>query len=76
MEAQQRATYDTLVARGCPARRLALSALDEKAFGALIMHFTLEIIFAAQLMGVNPFDQPAVEESKRLTQHYLQAGAS
>ena len=35
------------------------------------MHFMLETIIAAQLLGVSPFDQPAVEEGKRLTRRFL-----
>jgi len=45
--------------------------LDEKTIGALLMHFMLETIFTCYLLGVNPFDQPAVEEGKRLTKMYL-----
>jgi glucose-6-phosphate isomerase len=29
-----------------------------------MMHFMLETIIAAHLLGVDPFDQPAVEEGK------------
>ena len=47
---------------------------DEHAIGALMMHFMLETIIAADLLGVNPFDQPAVEEGKVLAKTYL-AGA-
>ena len=39
--------------------------------GALMMHFMLETIIAAHLFGVDPFDQPAVEEGKVLTRKYL-----
>ncbi len=39
--------------------------------GALLMHFMLETIIAAHLMGVDPFDQPAVEQGKILARHYL-----
>jgi glucose-6-phosphate isomerase len=35
------------------------------------MHFMLETIAAAELMGVNAFDQPAVEEGKVLARQYL-----
>jgi glucose-6-phosphate isomerase len=31
----------------------------------------LETIVAADLMGLNAFDQPAVEESKEMVKHYL-----
>jgi len=39
--------------------------------GALFMHFMLETILTARLIGVDPFDQPAVEEGKVLARRYL-----
>ena len=36
-----------------------------------MMHFMLETILAADLLGVDPFDQPAVEEGKQRTRAYL-----
>src|SRR5690606_7780639 len=71
MEAEQRATADTLVRNGRPVRVLRLPRLDERALGAMMMHFMLETILAARLMGVDPFDQPAVEEGKVLARNYL-----
>jgi glucose-6-phosphate isomerase len=71
MEAEQRATADTLVRNGRPVRVLRLPRLDERALGAMMMHFMLETILAACLMGVDPFDQPAVEEGKILARKYL-----
>ena len=71
VEAQRRATEETLARYGRPLRRMHVPRLDEYALGALIMHFTLEILLSAALLGVNPFDQPAVEESKRLAHAYL-----
>jgi glucose-6-phosphate isomerase len=38
------------------------------------MHFMLETIIAAHLLGVDPFDQPAVEEGKVLAKKYLAGG--
>lgn len=69
--AHQRATGETLERHGRPLRMFALTRADAFTFGALVMHFTLEIMFAAALLGINPFDQPAVEESKRLAHQYL-----
>jgi glucose-6-phosphate isomerase len=71
MEAEQRATADTLVRNGRPVRILRLPRLDERALGAMMMHFMLETVLAARLMGVDPFDQPAVEEGKVLARKYL-----
>lgn len=70
--AMGRATAETLAARGRPVRRIRLQRLDERAMGALLMHFMLETILAADLLGVDAFDQPAVEEGKVLARRYLQ----
>ncbi|HYF55702.1 MAG TPA: glucose-6-phosphate isomerase [Salinarimonas sp.] len=69
--AQGRATADTLARNGRPTRRLHLERLDERAMGALLMHFMLETILAGYILGVDPFDQPAVEEGKILAKQYL-----
>src|SRR6185437_10737626 len=60
--AEGRATAETLAKNGCPVRTIHISRLDEAALGELMMHFMLETIIAAHLLGVDPFDQPAVEE--------------
>lgn len=75
MEAEQQATLDTLRRHKCPTREIKLSRLDEKVLGGLMMHFILETIAMAHLLNVNPFDQPAVEEGKRLAQQYLSNAA-
>jgi glucose-6-phosphate isomerase len=69
--AQGRATADTLAKNGCPVRTFHVPKLDERALGALMMHFMIETIVAAHLLGVDPFDQPAVEEGKILAKKYL-----
>jgi glucose-6-phosphate isomerase len=71
MDAEQRATTETLIRHNRPTRIFRLPSLDEKMMGALMMHFMLETIIAAHLLGVDPFDQPAVEEGKILTREYL-----
>jgi glucose-6-phosphate isomerase len=71
LDAEQRATATSLVRNGRPTRRFELERLDEQALGALLMHFMLETIIAADLLGVDAFDQPAVEEGKVLARQYL-----
>jgi len=71
LDAEQRATTLTLVNNGCPVRLFELTHLDEEVIGALLMHFMLETIIAADLLGVNAFDQPAVEEGKILARKFL-----
>ncbi|HZP77310.1 MAG TPA: glucose-6-phosphate isomerase [Pseudolabrys sp.] len=72
--AQGRATAETLAKNGCPVRTLHLDAVNEETLGELLMHFMLETIIAAQLMDVDAFDQPAVEEGKVLAKKYLSGG--
>ena len=74
VDAEQRATADTLVKNGRPVRTFMLPALDEKTLGALFMHFMLETIIAGRMLDVDPFDQPAVEEGKILAKKYLAEG--
>ena len=69
--AQGRATAETLIKNGCPVRTIHLPRIDEESLGELLMHFMLETIIAAQLLGVDAFDQPAVEEGKILAKKYL-----
>jgi len=69
--AQGRATAETLAKNGCPVRTIHVERLDETSLGELLMHFMLETIIAAHLLGVDPFDQPAVEEGKILAKQYL-----
>jgi len=69
--AQGRATAETLTKNGCPVRTIHLQKLDEASLGELLMHFILETIIAAHLLGVDAFDQPAVEEGKVLAKKYL-----
>ncbi len=71
--AQQRAIPEALIEAGRPVRTIDMEELDEATLGGLMMHFMLETILAAHLLGVDPFDQPAVEAGKRLTRGYLEA---
>ena len=69
--AQQRATADTLARNGRPVRTFLLDRIDSLTIGELLMHFMLETIIAADLLGIDAFDQPAVEEGKILAKQYL-----
>ncbi len=75
LDAAARATAETLARNGRPVRLIRLEAVDEAALGAVQMHFMIETIIAADLLGVNAFDQPAVEEGKLLALRYLDEAA-
>ncbi len=67
------ATAETLIGHGRPVRRIRLRRIDERTLGGLMMHFMLETIVAARLLGIDPFDQPAVEDGKRRARQRLLA---
>lgn len=69
--AQAQAVPEALLQAGRPVRTFDLARLDEAALGALMMHLMLETILAGRLLGVDPFDQPAVELSKVITRDRL-----
>ena len=71
MDAEQRATAETLITNRRPTRIIHIDAVDEESVGALMMHFFLETMVAADLIGVDAFDQPAVEDGKVLARRYL-----
>jgi glucose-6-phosphate isomerase len=74
VDAEARATAQTLFKNGRPVRRIHLPQVDEFHMGALMMHFMLETIIMGKLMNVDPFDQPGVEEGKVLARQYLDEG--
>jgi glucose-6-phosphate isomerase len=69
--AEADATAATLVKDGRPVRVIRIKTIDERVMGALMMHYMLETMFAAELWGIDAFDQPAVEDGKVLTRQYL-----
>jgi len=68
--AEFEATRATLARRGRPARTLYVP-LDAYALGELIVLLEMETVVVAELLGVDPFDQPAVEDGKKLAWEYL-----
>jgi len=72
--AQSHAVPEALGRAGRPVRTFDLDRLDEASLGALMMHCMLETILAARLMGVDPFDQPAVELAKVITRERMTKG--
>src|SRR5262245_53374007 len=71
--AQAVAVPEALARAGRPVRVFDLERLDEASLGALMMHLMLETILAGRLLGVDPFDQPAVELAKVMTRERVSA---
>ena len=68
---EKRATFETLKKKKIPLRLIEIEKLNEKTLGSLIMHYFLETIYTCELLNINPFDQPAVENGKILARKYL-----
>ena len=71
VDAQAHAVPEALARAGRPVRTIDLAQLNETSIGALMMHFMLETILAGRVLGLDPFDQPAVELAKVLTRERL-----
>ncbi len=64
--AQQQGTMASLATRGRPVAALAIDEISPFAIGELLMLLMAATAFAGPLFGVNPFDQPGVEQAKQL----------
>ncbi|MEW6365244.1 MAG: glucose-6-phosphate isomerase [Acidobacteriota bacterium] len=64
MRAERRATEIALASDGRPSMTLSIPRVDEFSMGALIMFFELQTAFTGEMLGVNAYDQPGVEEGK------------
>ena len=71
MQAEQQATLGTFIKKGFPVREIFCKDIDEFLIGQLMAFSILETITTCFLLGVNPFNQPAVEKGKQLTKDYL-----
>ena len=71
MQAEHQATLNTFISKGFPVREIFCKDIDEFLIGQLMAFSILETITTCTLLGVNPFNQPAVEQGKKLTIEYL-----
>lgn len=67
MNMEQRATELALQKSQRMVMTLRVPAVNEFTLGQLFFLFEVATVFAGALHGINPLDQPAVEEGKRLT---------
>ena len=70
-KAQKNALISVLKRKKIPYREFIIKKIDEEVIGKLFSYFILETILIAKLSGINPFDQPAVEEVKKVTRKLL-----
>lgn len=67
VRAEQQATALALARAGRMNMTLELPRLDAHAIGEVLMLLQVATLYAGDLYGVNPLDQPGVELGKRLT---------
>jgi glucose-6-phosphate isomerase len=67
LDAELLGTRSSLASRGRPVATIRLARASAEALGALFVLLEAATAFAGPLYGVDPFDQPGVEEAKRLT---------
>ncbi len=75
LQAECKATAGALREAKRPVMQIRMNEVNAFAMGELLYMFQLETAMAAQLLGVNAYDQPAVERIKVLTRKFLGGGA-
>ncbi|MFH1222912.1 MAG: glucose-6-phosphate isomerase, partial [Pseudomonadota bacterium] len=67
LRAEMVSTEKALFENGVPSARIELQRLDAYNLGTLFMFFELAVALTGELMGIDAFDQPGVELSKKYT---------
>jgi glucose-6-phosphate isomerase len=67
LDIEQRATAGALARRGRPNLTIHIDKPDARHLGALFMFLEIATIYAGELYGINPLDQPGVELGKQFT---------
>jgi glucose-6-phosphate isomerase len=67
IKAEEEATELALAKAGRPNMTITIPQIDAYHLGQLFHFFELSTAFTGSLLGINPFNQPGVEEGKNLT---------
>ena len=68
---QKNALISTFKRNKTPFREIVIKENREETLGELFSYFIVETVVIGKLVGINPFDQPSVEQVKRLTKKIL-----
>jgi glucose-6-phosphate isomerase len=71
VEAQKNSLIQALKNKKIPYQEFIINKNNEETLGELFSYFIMETTLVGQLLGVNPYDQPAVEQVKTLTKKHL-----
>ena len=70
-ETQKKALIQAFKNRNISYREFIINKKAEESIGELFAYFMLETALIGNIIGIDPFNQPAVEEVKILTKRYL-----
>ena len=71
IKTEQIATEYALLKAGKPNMTITLPEVDENTLGQLLYFFEVATAFTGELLNINAFDQPGVEEGKNATYAYF-----
>ena len=71
IESQKNAFVQILKRKKIPHKEIRIGYFNEETLGEIFSYFILETAIIANLINVNPFNQPAVEQVKILTKKKL-----
>lgn len=71
LQAETQGTADALVSVGKPVGHLSVNRINEESMGALLMFMEIATAVAGAIYGINAFDQPGVEASKKQVKQLL-----
>ncbi len=67
LEFEFEGTKEAAVKSGMPVAVISVDKINAETVGELMAFWQCVAVYSALLRGVNPYDQPAVEESKRIS---------
>ncbi|MGE0199469.1 MAG: glucose-6-phosphate isomerase [Candidatus Melainabacteria bacterium] len=73
MEAEFRGTRDSLTANQRPNLTYRMPCVDAEHLAQLLLLLEVQTALAGDLLGIDPFDQPGVEDAKKRTVAFMQA---
>ena len=70
-DSQKNALIKFFKEKKIPFREFIIKSCNESTIGELFSYFIIETILIGWMIGINPFDQPAVEQVKKNTKNIL-----
>ena len=69
--AAQKGTIEAHISANVPVLQITIGRVDEEHIGYILYFFELACALSGKFLGIDPFDQPGVEDYKRNLRKYL-----